>query len=153
MADSTQTIGSAVETSLLFRLSSLSMLRTIDRFRQSCFDRAATSTSRPAAPFTPARARGSFTPLVRRDLHNRPVQTRSLCRFMSITDSAVPHGITHEAENFNARSISPHPCGRIDRNSLGGQGSFPLADTRISIAVLVQQYANASPVDVRKHIS
>ena len=62
MADSTQTIGSAVETSLLFRLSSLSMLRTIDRFRQSCFDRAATSTSRPAAPFTPARARGSLTP-------------------------------------------------------------------------------------------
>ena len=40
----------------------LSMLRTTDRFRQSCFDRAATSASRPAAPFTPARARGSLTP-------------------------------------------------------------------------------------------
>jgi hypothetical protein len=39
-------------------------------------------------------------------------------RFVSAIDSAVTHCPTHEAENFNARSISRHPCRRIDRNSL-----------------------------------
>jgi hypothetical protein len=37
---------------------------------------------------------------------------------VSIIDSAVPPCPTHEAENFNARSISQHPCRRIDRNSI-----------------------------------
>ena len=54
MADSTQTICSVVETSLLFRLSSLSMLRDSHQPRSTHSDGNRTATSQTEPSITPA---------------------------------------------------------------------------------------------------
>jgi hypothetical protein len=67
------------------------------------------------APLNPALHPSSPLPAVTRSARRCKLV---LSRFVSVIDSAVPRRSIHEARDFNARSISLHPCRRIDRISL-----------------------------------
>ena len=113
------TFRSASANSPLFRTSSPFMLRGSDCFSRVHAGGKHCVPARPEAPFTPDSVLLTPEP---QSAVTWPTHKCKLapCRFVNSIESAVHRCSTHEAENFNARSISRHPCRRIDRNSLDG---------------------------------